>query len=497
MAKNFDREVRIDHFRAGARVHDVREGSLADGFTKFLQDNARKQVAKSNVVALTDNSGGAAGVVYAQSDSGVLSSNDLTGFTTGVTAASLNTAADTVMNAYAVLAERLNDAVFTPVGAGSLDEGPGTIAASGTVAVIDDTADMNTDDTDAASAVSARAVQRDLLHAQRTLMLAIDDARAMVGLARLFDQRVKGRWDGTGDLTFADANPDTITRASGSWVDDGFQEGDQITVEGSADNNGTFTIAGLTATVITLVAGDALTAEVITAATEGPSFELFTSKPVNFPGRLAGADPGPALGTTPNAAPAGADWTLEFETGTTAISDAVNHADPPIAAVLLAEWDAFVDQLSDNVALMADSIDAITGANATAAAFVTLGPIVFDETELPAGTDQAITVPPGLKGRIRRFFAMHTTALTVSDTILTMTVNGVTVVGASLTLDQASSAVGEVDEDAVADGSTTVVDEGDVINVVNDGGSTAGAALVWIEVEPTADGADPINLYAA
>lgn len=65
---------------------------------------------------------------------------------------------------------------------------------------------------------------------------------------------------GNPNLTFADADPDTITRATGSWITDGFKVGMSITVD-SASNDGTYEIASLTATVITLVAGDALSAE--------------------------------------------------------------------------------------------------------------------------------------------------------------------------------------------------------------------------------------------
>ena len=61
--------------------------------------------------------------------------------------------------------------------------------------------------------------------------------------------------------TFADANPDTITRASGSFSTDGYVAGDRVAVSGSASNDGAYTIASVAATVLTLVAGDALVAE--------------------------------------------------------------------------------------------------------------------------------------------------------------------------------------------------------------------------------------------
>lgn len=63
--------------------------------------------------------------------------------------------------------------------------------------------------------------------------------------------------------TFADADPDTITRVGpGSFLTDGLRPGDLITVDGTVSNNGQFTIDTVTALVITLIITDALVAEV-------------------------------------------------------------------------------------------------------------------------------------------------------------------------------------------------------------------------------------------
>lgn len=71
------------------------------------------------------------------------------------------------------------------------------------------------------------------------------------------------RMTGNPNLTFAEvgATGDTITRASGSWVTDGFAVGDAVTVSGSASNNFTDAkVTGVTALVLTLDTQD-LTAE--------------------------------------------------------------------------------------------------------------------------------------------------------------------------------------------------------------------------------------------
>ncbi len=74
---------------------------------------------------------------------------------------------------------------------------------------------------------------------------------------------------GGATLTFADANPDTITRSGGSFVTDGFVNGDRITVSGSASNDGTFLVDAVAATVITLDAAETLAAEGPTALPDG------------------------------------------------------------------------------------------------------------------------------------------------------------------------------------------------------------------------------------
>jgi hypothetical protein len=63
-------------------------------------------------------------------------------------------------------------------------------------------------------------------------------------------------------LSFA-ASTDVVTRSAGSWLDDGFRLGDSITITGTVSNNGTFTVAGVTALALDL--GDGLANEVIGA----------------------------------------------------------------------------------------------------------------------------------------------------------------------------------------------------------------------------------------
>ena len=55
----------------------------------------------------------------------------------------------------------------------------------------------------------------------------------------------------TETVTYANT-PETATRASGSYITDGLKVGDVVVLTGSANNNGTYTITVLTATVMTV-----------------------------------------------------------------------------------------------------------------------------------------------------------------------------------------------------------------------------------------------------
>ncbi|KPJ79284.1 MAG: hypothetical protein AMJ58_12585 [Gammaproteobacteria bacterium SG8_30] len=78
-------------------------------------------------------------------------------------------------------------------------------------------------------------------------------------------EEVSAYTDGV-DLTFANANPDTITRSSGSWVDDGFKVNQTIRVSGTPRNDGRYVISAVSPLVLTLSPTDILAAEVVAAA---------------------------------------------------------------------------------------------------------------------------------------------------------------------------------------------------------------------------------------
>ena len=87
------------------------------------------------------------------------------------------------------------------------------------------------------------------------------------------------------DVTFTATTPALITRASGSWITDGFRVGYKIKALGAAqadNNNQQWTIDILTDTVITLVSGDTVTAE-----SAGASVTFNTMNYINLDFRTA------------------------------------------------------------------------------------------------------------------------------------------------------------------------------------------------------------------
>ena len=129
----------------------------------------------------------------------------------------------------------------------------------------------------------------------RFLFASITGGTAQVKMD-LFQYRTTGLIATTGAvaLTYADngALADTITRATGSFITDGFTAGCKITVAGTVSNNGTFTVQTVEALKLTLILSDVLTAsaasstittkERLLRTSNSPEFTNSTSQLIQF-----------------------------------------------------------------------------------------------------------------------------------------------------------------------------------------------------------------------
>jgi len=97
------------------------------------------------------------------------------------------------------------------------------------------------------------------------LTVAEDTEDGVQGVATTSDPRAKAELTAVIPLlTFVNNGfADQIIRSLGSWVDDGFEVGRKIIIENSGDNDGTYTVAAVTATALTLSANDRLTDETL------------------------------------------------------------------------------------------------------------------------------------------------------------------------------------------------------------------------------------------
>jgi hypothetical protein len=77
-------------------------------------------------------------------------------------------------------------------------------------------------------------------------------------------------------IAFVDSDPDTITDSGNGFITAGFEAG-SITVSGSANNNGDFTVdrEGIAAGTLTLISSDSLTAEAAGATVTINQFEQY------------------------------------------------------------------------------------------------------------------------------------------------------------------------------------------------------------------------------
>lgn len=189
MAVDTTGRVLTRHFRALAKITTTVAGSLAWILRAILQELARGQARRLGLAPLTDSSGGTAG-----SEVGEITIPDVTDTSSsgGATVASVNSALDTVMNAFATLMQRLN-LVRARLGMGSAPTGPGTLGA-GTIAAITVSVSSASGNSSASQATVASALG-DVLDRQRTVIRCIDEVRTALGLDTVAVETVQGAFD--------------------------------------------------------------------------------------------------------------------------------------------------------------------------------------------------------------------------------------------------------------------------------------------------------------
>ncbi len=86
-------------------------------------------------------------------------------------------------------------------------------------------------------------------------------------------------------LTFSNSNPDTIVDPNNGFVEAGFVIGGRLIISGTQFNDGEYTIAQVSAGMLTLAGSDSLAAETVPS---GARLQMITTAPVQFSGLVAG-----------------------------------------------------------------------------------------------------------------------------------------------------------------------------------------------------------------
>lgn len=215
-------EITVDTDKKVAVVHD---GSTAGGITLLRQDmanydgteinNFRSQAIDDNVTNHTAQ--------LTLADAGITIGSP-TGGTTG--SGTIN-AAGLFLNGSVVVAEGINANITADW------QFSGDVSFTGNVTNVNST-DTNVQDN--LLTLNDNEIANGIAGGAGTSGLRIDRGFSSAAVAT------------TGDLTFSNANPDTIKRASGSWTADGVIPGSYVSISGSVENDGVYLVASVTTT---------------------------------------------------------------------------------------------------------------------------------------------------------------------------------------------------------------------------------------------------------
>lgn len=111
----------------------------------------------------------------------------------------------------------------------------------------------------------------------------------------------------------------------------------------------------------------------------------------------------------------------------------------------------------------------------------------ISETIAPAymadssAASSAFTVAP-CRGRIVRAYSTIYNAITGTNSVWTMKINGTAITGVSVTITQSGSAAGDVDSGEPTSLATSTVNEGDTIEFVSDGAASTTCPTMFVAV---------------
>jgi hypothetical protein len=131
---------------------------------------------------------------------------------------------------------------------------------------------------------------------------------------------------------------------------------------------------------------------------------------------------------------------------------------------------------TDNKLVLSGSVESGSGANLkTKLVAIPIGDV---------STAGSVWVVPGVAGTIVNFSNVIDAAITVADAVLTLEIGGTAVTGATITIDNTTSAAGVVDQSTPT--ALNVITASEAIEIVKDGGSTtASNGVVTLEILPS------------
>lgn len=104
-------------------------------------------------------------------------------------------------------------------------------------------------------------------------------------------------------------------------------------------------------------------------------------------------------------------------------------------------------------------------------------------TDVSAASSACVQSP--VRGYVKKIRGELNSAITGADAVITAEINNTAITGISITVANASSAVGDSYSDTPTSLTTSFVNPGDTLEIVSDGASSTTASMSWVwEIDP-------------